>query len=153
MNFFLFIDPSFSGLTWVAAISLFTILVDVFFDTKILTVMALLAVSIYFSLLFDISLKWRISILILCWLGTTASYYLIADRFLVPSVKALFTKGLNEASASGEEGVYRIIEGKRFIYWNGDLWHVSDHDKDDFSEGQTVYITSSENGKLTIKHK
>jgi hypothetical protein len=153
MNILLIIDPSISGLTWVVAISLFVILLDVFFDTKILTVLALLGVSVYFSLLFDISTKWRISISLLCWLGTTAGYYLIADKFLVPSVRALFTKGFNEADAAGEEGVYRIIEGKRFIYWNGDLWSIHAHNKNDFSDGQTILITSTENGKFTIKQK
>jgi predicted branched-subunit amino acid permease len=69
MNVLLIIDPTISGLAWVFAISLFVILLDIFFDTKILTVAALLAVSIYFSLLFEISIKWRISISIICWLG------------------------------------------------------------------------------------
>jgi len=118
MNILSFIDPSVSGLTWVIAISLFVILVDIFFETKILTVLALLGVSVYFSLLFDIS-----------------------------------TKGYNEVDATGEEGVYRVIEDKRFIYWNGDLWEVKAHEHEDFSDGQTVLITSSENGKFTIEQK
>jgi len=153
MNILSFIDPSVSGLTWVIAISLFVILVDIFFETKILTVLALLGVSVYFSLLFDISTKWRISISILCWLGTSAGYYFIAGKFLVPTVKSLFTKGYNEVDATGEEGVYRVIEDKRFIYWNGDLWGVKAHEHEDFSDGQTVLITSSENGKFTIEQK
>jgi len=147
----LIIEPTASGLTWVFAISLFVILADIFFDTKILTVIALLAVSVYFSLLFSISIKWRISISILCWLGTTASYYLIADRFLVPAVRALLTKGISESEATGQDGTYRVIEGKRFVYWNGDLWAINSHNEEDFRDGQTVSITSSENGKFTIK--
>lgn len=147
----LIIDPTTSGLAWVFAISLFVILIDIFFDTKILTVIALLAVSVYFSLLLDISIKWRISISILCWLGTTVSYYLIADRFLVPAVRALFTKGISESEATGQDGTYRVIEGKRFVYWNGDLWDINPHNEENFRDGQSVSITSSENGKFTIK--
>lgn len=148
---FLIIEPSVSGLTWVLAISLFVILLDIFFDTKILTILALLAVSIYFSLLFEISIKWRISISIICWLGTTAAYYAIAARFLVPAVKTLFTSGISESEPSGKKGTYRIIEDKPFVYWNGDLWEVKDHNQKEFDDGQVVLITSSENGKLTIK--
>ena len=153
MNILAFIDPSFSGLTWVIAISLFVILIDIFFETKILTILALLGVSIYFSLLFDISTKWRISLSVLCWLGTTAAYYFIAEKFLVPAIHALFTKGMNEADAKGEEGVYRVIEDKRLIQWNGDLWATEAHKEEDFSDGQKVLITSSENGKFTIEQK
>lgn len=149
----LIIEPTASGLAWVFAISLFVILIDIFFDTKVLTVLALLTVSVYFSLLFDISIKWRISISILCWLGTTAAYYLMADRFLVPAVRTLFTKGISESHATGEDGTYRIIEGKRFVYWNGDLWPIKAHNEEDFEDGQSVSITSSDNGKFTIKQK
>lgn len=147
----LIIEPTVSGLAWVFAISLFVIIIDIFFDTKILTVVALLAVAVYFSLLFDISIKWRISISVLCWLGTTAAYFFIADRFLVPSVRALFTNGISESDATGADGTYRIIEGKRFVYWNGDLWDINPHNEEEFRDGQTVSITSSENGKFTIK--
>jgi hypothetical protein len=153
MNALLIIGPSSSGLAWVFAISLFVILIDIFFDTKVVTSLAILAVAVYFSLLFEISVKWRISISILCWLGTTAVYYLIAGRFLVPVVQALFTKGISEPDATGADGTYRIIEGKRFVYWNGDFWPINVHNQEDFKDGQTVSITSSDNGKFTIKHK
>jgi hypothetical protein len=151
MNILIFIDPSVSGLSWVAAISLFVILLDIFFETKILTVLSLLAISLYFSLFFDISIKWRISISILCWLGATAGYYLLADKFLVPAVRALFTKGFNEADATGKEGVYRVIEGKAFIHWNDELWRINAHDQNNFVDGQKILITSTANGKFTIK--
>ncbi|MBE34853.1 MAG: hypothetical protein CMI16_04740 [Opitutaceae bacterium] len=153
MNVLLIIDPTISGLAWVFAISLFVILLDIFFDTKILTVAALLAVSIYFSLLFEISIKWKISISIICWLGTTAAYYLLADRFLVPAVRKIFTKGISETNATGDVGLYRIIDGKRFVYWNGDLWGINSHDEENFEDGQSVEIISSENGKFDIKQK
>jgi hypothetical protein len=153
MNVLLIIDPTLSGLAWVFAISLFVILLDIFFDTKILTVAALLTVSIYFSLLFEISIKWRISISIICWLGTTAAYYLLADRFLVPVVRKIFPSGMSELNATGDVGVYRIIDGKRFVYWNGDLWGVQPHDEGNFQDNQSVEIISSENGKFTIKQK
>jgi hypothetical protein len=79
------------------------------------------------------------------------SLFFFADRFLIPSVRALFTNGISESDAAGDDGTYRIIEGKRFVYWNGDLWAISPHEEEEFRDGQTISITSSENGKFTIK--
>ena len=137
-------------------------MLDAFFETEILSIGALLGISIYFSLLFDVDLKWRILIAILCWLGVTAIFYTVWKRFVSPLIRRGFTKGMNESihSAVGSSGEFRLISGKAFVYWNGDLWpvdldgdgtHSADSDDGRFTDHKKITIKAVTNGIFTIE--
>jgi hypothetical protein len=153
------LDPSLQGLLWVLAIGLTIIVIDVFFETEILSVGALLGISIYVSLLVDVDVKWRVLIALLCWLAMTALFYLVT-----PLIQRGFSKGMAESihSAVGATGEFRLIEGKAFVYWNGDLWPVdldedggdgADADDGRFSDRDKVTIKTVTNGVFTIEKR
>ena len=155
------LDPSLQGFLWVIAIGLTIVILDVFFETEILSVAALLGISIYFSLLIDVDVKWRVLIAIFCWLGVTALFYAVWKRFLTPLIRSGFTKGIDETihSAVGDTGEFRLIDGKAFVYWNGDLWPVdldedgseaADVDDGRFEDRDKVTIKTVTNGTFTI---
>ncbi len=84
---------------------------DAFFETEILSTGALLGISAYFSLLFDIEWKWRVLICLGCWLVVTALFYTVWKRFVTPLIRRGFTSGIKESihSAVGSIGEYRSI--------------------------------------------
>lgn len=158
------LDFTVQGLLWVLAIGLTIIVVDVFFETEILSVGALIGISIYTSLLFDVDIKWRVLIAIACWLLVTALFYLVWKRFVTPLIQRGFSKGINEAihSAVGATGEFRRIDGKAFVYWNGDLWPVdldedgggsADADDGRFIDRDKVIIKTASNGTFTIQER
>lgn len=158
------LDPSIPGLMWVLAICLTIIIADVFFETEILSVGALIGVSIYVSLLFDVNLKWRILVGFICWLAMTGLFYVVWKRFVTPLIRRAFTKGMNESilSAVGATAEFRLIDGKPFVYWNGDLW-PAEQDKGSekgassgpsdcqFQDHEKVVITHAENGTFRFR--
>jgi len=158
------LDPTVQGLLWVIAIGLTIIVADVFFETEILSVGALLGISVYVSLLFDVDIKWRVLIALLCWLVVTALFYVVWKRFVTPVIQGSFSRGMAEAidSAVGSTGEFRLIEGKAFVYWNGDLWPVdldgdgdgsADIDNGRFKDRDKVTIKSVTNGTFTITER
>jgi hypothetical protein len=158
------LDPSIQGLLWVFAIGLTIVVVDVFFETEILSVGALLGISIYVSLLFDVDVKWRVLIAIGCWLIVTALFYTVWKRFVTPLLRRGFTKGMDEAilSAVDATGEFRLIDGKAFVYWNSDLWPVdldedgsqsADLDDGRFNDRDKVVIKTVKNGIFTITER
>ena len=158
------LDPTAQGLLWVLAIGLTIIVADVFFETEILSIGALLGISVYVSLLFDVDIKWRVLIALLCWLAVTALFYVVWKRFVTPLIQSGFSKGIAEAihSAVGATGEFRLIDGKAFVYWNGDLWPVdldgdgegsADMDDGRFKDRDKVTVTSVVNGTFTIMEK
>ena len=116
--------------------------------------MAIIGNSIYFSLLFDFSVKWTVVIAIIAWLITIALYYLIWSKFIRPSLLLLLGKGEKELqeSSEGETATFRIIEGESFVKWNGDLWPVEDGSKC-FNNDEKVTIDSCLNGIIKLKKK
>ena len=158
------LDPSLQGLLWVLAIGLTIVVIDVFFETEVLSVGALLGISIYVSLLFDVDVKWRVLIALLCWLVITALFYAVWKRFVTPLIQRGFSKGMAESihSAVGASGEFRLIDGKAFVYWNGDLWPVdlnedgsdsADADDGRFKDRDTITIKTANNGIFTIKER
>jgi hypothetical protein len=149
-------DPTLESFLWVIAIGLTIVIVDVFFETEILSAGALLGISIYFSLLFDVDWKWRVLNALVCWLVVTALFYAVWKRFVTPLIRRGFTSGIKESihSAVGAVGEFRLIDGKAFVYWNGDLWPVdldggraqSAGADGQFKDRDKVTIQSSENG-------
>ncbi len=158
------LDFTLQGFLWVIAIGLTVIIIDVFFETEILSVIALLGISIYFSLLFDVEVKWRILIALLCWLAVTGLFYTVFKRFISPLIRRCFTSGMNESihSAVGSVGEFRLIDGKAFVYWNGDLWPVdldgdgagtADTDDGRFRDHDKVTIQTADKGIFTITER
>ena len=158
------LDPSIPGLMWVLAICFTIIVVDVFFETEILSVGALVGVSFYVSLLFDVDLKWRVLVGLICWLLMTGMFYVVWKRFVTPLIRRSFTKGMNESihSAIGATAEFRLIDDKSFVYWNGDLWPAKHQEQskretpsgavvDPFQDHDKVKITNAENGVFTIR--
>lgn len=152
-------DPTLQGFLWVIAIGLTVIIVDVFFETEILSIGALLGISVYFSLLFDVAAKWRVLIAILCWLFVTALFYAVWKRFLTPLIRRGFTGGIDEAihSAVGATCEFRLIDDKGFVYWNGDLWPVdgdgadsADADDGHFHDRDRVKVQAVHDGIFSI---
>ena len=158
------LDPSWQGLLWVTAIGLTIVVIDVFFETEILSVGALLAISIYVSLLFDVDVKWRVLIVLICWLVVTALFYAVWKRFASPLIRRGFSKGMEESihSAVGSSGEFRLIDGKAFVYWNGDLWPVdlnedggdgADVDDGRFNDLEKITIKAVNNGIFSIEKR
>jgi membrane protein implicated in regulation of membrane protease activity len=156
MNTMDILDPSVTGFMWALAIALTVIVLDVFFETEVLSVLALLGISIYFALLFDVELKWRILVTLLCWVLVNGVFYLGWKRFAVPLLRRRFVGGVAETvhSAVGGEGVFRVIDGKHLIYWNGDLWPIAEGcDVSGLNDHDGVTITAHENGVFKIQSK
>lgn len=142
------LDPSLQGFLWVLAIALTVIVLDVFFETEILSIAALIGISIYFSLLFDVSIKWQVLIALLCWLAVTGLFYAVWKRMIAPLIRRCLPSGADEAilSAVGAVGEFRLIGGKTFVRWNGDLWPVDL--APDFASEETIPFADHE--KVTI---
>lgn len=51
---------------------------------------------------------------------------------------------------AGEEGVFRKIKNREFVFWNGELWQVEYSSTCNFRDGEKIHITKNHNGKLTI---
>ena len=146
-------DPSIEGFLWVLALSLTVILIDVFFNLEVLSTIALLAVSVYFAALCDVSLKWQLLIALVCWLASSLFFYLIARKLMIPLVNLFIPKGKGESilEAVGSLAEYRVIDNESFVSWNGDLWPVSNEDTSHFNDHDKVHIESVKNGIFTIK--
>jgi len=149
------------GFLWVLAIALTILVLDVFFETEILSVAALVGISIYFALLFDVSMKWKILIALFCWLAVTALFFAVWKRAIAPLIRRCLPAGANESihSALGAVGEYRHIAGKNFVEWNGDLWPVDldptggSDDPPSFADHQKVTITGVTGGIFSIAER
>jgi membrane protein implicated in regulation of membrane protease activity len=146
-------DPSIEGFLWVLALSVTVILIDVFFQLEVLSAIALLAVSTYFAALCDVAVKWQLLITLACWLVSSLFFFLVARKFMIPLVNLIIPKGEGESilKAGGSLAVYRLIDNEPFVYWNGDLWPVSNEDTAHFKDHDKVRIESAANGIFTIK--
>jgi len=152
VNFF---DPSLQEFLWVLAVALAVLVLDVFFETEFLSVSALLGISIYFTMLLDLDAKWSVLVALLCWAATIALFYLFWKRFLSPAIRRMLPAGADEAihSAVGATGEFRLIDGRAFVSWNGDLWPVEfprERETDEFADRERVLIESVDNGIFTI---
>ena len=152
------LDPSIQGFLWVLAIGLTIVVADVFFETEILSNAAILGVSIYLSLLFDVELKWRILVALLAWVAVTFLFYFGWKKVVSPMIRRGVVRGIDESvnSAVGAHADYRLIDGKPFVYWNGDLWPLAESfdpttDGSALNDKDRVEIVSMENGIASIR--
>ena len=146
-------DPSMEGFLWVIAISLTVIVLDIFFNTEILSCLAILAVSVYLAALCDVSLKWQIMIILVCWLVTSLFYFGIARKLMIPLVQKIIPQGRGESIHEAVNSIaeYRLIDNKSFVCWNGDLWPLSNEDTSHFNDHDKVRVEAVEHGIFTIK--
>ncbi len=150
-------EPSLSGLFWVIGIGLVIILADVFLETEVLSVGALLGISVYASWLVELDLKWRVLTVLLGWIGLVTVFYLFWRRLCVPFIRRGFMTGMEESvnTAVGASAEYRLIDGKAFVYWNGDLWPLEEAspgaDGSGFADHDRVTITANDNGVFRIQ--
>lgn len=147
------LEPSAGGFAWVLVIALTVLVLDTFFQTDLLSHAALLGVGAYFSLLFDVALKWQILIGLASWLVAIALFYLVWRRLIHPLIARVFKEGHPEANhqAAGARAEYRLIDGKPFAQWNGDLWPVDIDDFKRFEDHQSVRIAALKDGRITLK--
>jgi len=146
-------DPSMEGFLWVIAISLTVILLDIFFNTEVLSGLALLGVSVYLAALCDVSIKWQILIVLISWLISSLFFFGIARKLMIPLVQKIIPPGRDEALHEAIDSIaeFRLIDDKSFVYWNGDLWPLSNEDTSHFNDHDKVRIEAVENGIFTIK--
>jgi membrane protein implicated in regulation of membrane protease activity len=147
-------DPSMEGFLWVIAISFTVILLDIFFNTEVLSGLALLLVSAYLAALCDVSVKWQVLIVLICWLVSSLFFFGVARKVMIPLVKKIIPEGRKESidDAIGSMAEFRLIDDKSFVRWNGDLWPLSNEDTSSFNDHEKVRVEAVENGIFTIKH-
>lgn len=148
---FLF-EPTTEGFTWVIAVAITIIFVDVFFSTEILSATAILGVAIYFTLFFEISWQWRVLLALICWLASMALFYTLWKVVIAPVVLKVFSSGIKESIhlANGDTGEFRSIDGKMFVLWNAELWPVETNPTAVMSDHDKVLIEKVEKGVFTI---
>ena len=148
------VAPSVDGFEWVLAVALTVLFLDVFFSTDILSIVALLGISVYGSLLLNISGKWTVLVALFSYVTSIALFYTLWKRIVIKIILRLFGTGIGETihSAQGQTAQFREIEGKHFVSWNGDLWPVDFDRKSHFTDRQLVLIQKFEAGAFTISH-
>jgi hypothetical protein len=148
----LLFEPTIEGFTWVIAVAITIIVLDIFFSTEILSATAILGVATYFTLLFDISWQWRVLLALICWLASMALFYSLWRLFVAPAVLKVFSSGIKESVhlAEGDIGEFRSIEGKMFVLWNAELWPVESSSTEELSDREKVLIEKVEKGVFTI---
>jgi|GEM_PF-1593954 len=140
------IEPS-----WVLGASISILFLDIFFETKFLTGIATLGVSFYLWTLLDVSAGWSLAVLVIIWVFVSIGYYLLSYRLLIPIIGRMLSLSGSLKIHKPESAEIKIIEGKTFAYWNGDLWPVDAESAGCFNEGDIVRIVSSKYGKIKIK--
>ncbi|MEX2578273.1 MAG: hypothetical protein WD342_04380 [Verrucomicrobiales bacterium] len=148
------LDPTLHGFFWVLVVAMGVILADVFLETEILSNLALLAISMYAGLLFGASPLTSILIGVVTLVVLIALFYAVWKRVAAPAIRRCLPAGSDEAihSAKGATGEYRLIDGKSFVQWNGDLWPVDLEAEElpNFSDRAPVRIESAEGGVFSI---
>ncbi|MFI3290553.1 MAG: hypothetical protein R3Y46_01590 [Opitutales bacterium] len=151
----------FTVLHWIFAISLTLFILDIFFQTEVISWGALFFITVYFtsltSSMLDIPMQWDILIFII-YLALAFTFYYTIWYSIVGSAakKTLLRKATPEQHERvvNESGVFRIIEGQYFVEWNGELWNASSkEDIKNFTDKELVKIEKSEAGCLFIVKK
>ncbi len=143
------------SLSVILGVSISAILLDIFFRTDIISVVSLLGISIYISSFFSVSWEWSTALCIMCWLVTTALYFLLSRKGIDLIQHAFDPKGKSvkemTEDAVGEVAVYREIDGAQFAKWKDELWPVHRTEENNFSDGENITISSYENGVVSIE--
>jgi membrane-bound ClpP family serine protease len=148
------LEPSTAGTIAVIAAIVTILVVDVFFPIDAVAVVGLLLVSLYLTLLIDVSWQWQILIVITIWLATTSLFY-VGWRWLASPLTKLLSPVNQESilEAEGDVCVYRNIGGKSFAYWNGELWPAQIDNVSTLKDGDKVLVIKTLNGQFHLKQK
>ncbi len=147
---------SFQVAHWFAAIAITLILLDVFFSTDVLTLLGCIILADYLTgYIYEvIPIQWYI----LCWISMimlSCGIYVFIWKAIIRVYinKTLLRNAIEEVSNQciGDVGLFRIINGNEFVYWNGELWKVNYTQKQIFNDKEKVVITNSKNGIITIR--
>ena len=145
-------------LHWMLAVAVTIFLVDIYIQTEILSIGALLIFVSYISSLFDaylgIPIQWSIVVFFLCTCLVFSFYYVVWKKAVGPILsKIYFREKSKEAieTVTGKSAIFRLIDGNPFIEWNGELWSAeSSAGINSFSDKEKVEILKQESGKFLI---
>jgi len=148
------LEPSTTGTIAVVAAIVTILIADVFFAIDEIAVIGLLLVSLYLTLLIDVSWQWQVLIVIAIWLAATLLFY-VGWRYIASPLSKLLSPKNQESihEAAGELCVYRKIEGKSFAFWNGELWPAVIDDASTFENGDEALVSKTLNGQFHLKQK
>lgn len=155
------LDPA-TCLYWIFGISITLFVLDIFFQTELITWGALVLFSTYLTLLVehytDMSTLW--SVLLFCAiLGIFIYIYCTVWRKFVKALleKTLMRNAAKEQTerASGQTGIFRKISGSYFVELEGELWQASCDSEplSAFSDQDEVSIIKCDEGAILFKRK
>ena len=127
------------------------LLLDIWVQTEILSHVALLLLAWIVSTWFSVSLMWKVSIFILCYLSILVVYYTLWKKILFHFIDKVVAPNRHEVPVEGIVGRKSIVlenEGKLFLRIDGMLWMVKEHDAE---VGEDRVVSSFEDGKLVTK--
>lgn len=139
---------------WLVALTVTLLVVDLFYESEILSWIAMLTLTTYFTLKIDPSLNWLILTYLLI-LSIIALFYYTLYRMLV--VKAVQKTLLRHAPDEkideivGQHVRVRIINNMTMIKWDDTLWNITNAETDTFADGDKVIVTAFKDGLATIK--
>ena len=127
------------------------LLLDIWVQTELLSHVALLLLAWIVSTWFSVSLMWKVSIFILCYLSILVVYYTLWKKILFHFIDKVVAPNRHEVPVEGIVGRKSIVlenEGKLFLRIDGMLWMVKEHDAE---VGEDRVVSSFEDGKLVTK--
>lgn len=142
-------------LHWFLAVAITLLMLDCFTQTDFLSVLAIILFAEYFEGVLSklIPLQWLVVVYVLLLILSFFIYVTLWRKFVYVFIRhTLLRNATRESyeSMAGENGIFRIIDGKKFVDWNGELWQVECPNLYNFHNGEDVIILSNNNGKLTI---
>jgi len=146
-------------LHWMLAASISLLILDFFINTEIVTWIALLLFSLYFTLLVEVKMaipiQWCFVIFVFFLILSFVYYAFIWLKILSPAIKKfLLQKAAFEQQdrAVGDVAVFRIIDGNYFVEWDGELWGAASSSEklSNFDDLEEIIIEKSELGKFFI---
>ena len=124
-------------------IAVILILIDIFFLTDILIILAAAIISFAIAKDIPMSLLYQIIIGLLTFFSALIIYYVgfkkfiqtVTNRFIAPTNHKEF-----KSAIEGKTGVIEEIDGNTMIRFNGELWELHNESRLDISVGDEVSI-------------
>ena len=138
---------------WLLAISVTVFVVDIFWQTEILSWSAVLITAGYITWRVGVPLKWGIAVFLVSTIVVGMFYHFFLRAVVGMQVRMLQGGAPNETidSIRGAEATIHIVDGRTMLRWNGDeLWPVKNPPAAPV-EGQRVKIARLENGLAVIQ--
>ena len=135
-------------------IAVILILIDIFFLTDILIILAAAIISFAIAKDIPMSLLYQIIIGLLTFFSALIIYYLgfkkfiqtVTNRFIAPTNYKEF-----KSAIEGKTGVIEKIDVNTMIRFNGELWDLHNQSRINISAGDEVSIIRvNEEGKIII---